>query len=173
MYIVDHNTQFIIFIASLGLGFLLGILYDILRTVKLSLTQKKQWNIVFDLIYFFIVGLITFLFILAANKGEVRSYILIGELLGAVVYYFAFGIIIVKFTDKLVTLFKRFFLFLFKVISSPFKLIFKIFKRIFGKFKKFFQKTSKKHKKIQKNLLQKLRIYVYNLLCMLKAKEKS
>lgn len=173
MYIVDHNTQYVIFIASLGLGFLLGILYDILRTVKLSVTQKKQWNIFFDLFYFFIVGLVTFLFILATNKGEVRSYILIGELMGAAIYYFTFGIFVIKFTDKLITLFKRFFSILFKIISSPFKLIFSVFKKIFIKFKNIFKKTSKKHKKIQKNLLQKLRVYVYNLRCIIRAKKKS
>ncbi len=163
MYTVDQNEQVLIFLASLGVGFLLGVLYDFLRAVRLSFTRGKIAVVIFDLIYFFSVAFFSYIFILAANKGEVRSYIIIGELLGAVFYYFSFGIAVVKITNRFVSLLKRFYSFVFKIISFPFRLIKRLVSRFFGKLSKFFKKSEKKSQKIQKKVLPKVRVYVYNL----------
>jgi len=163
MYTVDQNEQLLIFLASLGVGFLLGILYDFLRALRLSFTRGKWSVIIFDLIYFFSVAFLSYIFILAANKGEVRSYIIIGELIGAVFYYFSFGIAIIKLTDHFVALLKRFYSFVFKIISFPFRLVKKVFGRVLGKLNTFLKKSEKKSQKIQKKVLPKVRVYVYNL----------
>ncbi len=163
MYNVYQSEQMLIFLASLGVGFLLGVLYDFLRAVRLSFTKEKVAVIIFDLLYFFMVAFVSYIFILAANKGEVRSYIIIGELLGAVFYYFSLGYALMKLTDKFILLLNRLYSFLFKIISFPFRLLKKIFLRIFGKIKVFFEKSEKKSKKIQKKVLPKARVYVYNL----------
>ena len=96
MYNVSQNEQVLIFIASLGVGFILGVLYDFLRALKLSFTKGKIAVIIFDLLYFFMVAFWSYIFILAANKGEIRSYIIRGELLGAIFYYFSLGIALMK-----------------------------------------------------------------------------
>ncbi len=163
MYNVYQSEQMLIFLASLGTGFLLGVLYDFLRTIRLSFTKGKIAVIIFDLLYFFMVAFLSYIFILAANKGEVRSYIIIGELLGAVFYYFSLGFALMKLTDKFVLLLKRFYLFVFKIISFPFCLIKSTFLKLYEKLKSFFQKSEKKSKKIQKKVLPKARVYVYNL----------
>ena len=163
MYTVEQSEQTLIFFASLGVGFILGVLYDFLRAIRLSLTKGKIPIIIFDLLYFFMVAFMSYLFILAANKGEVRSYIIIGELLGAVFYYFSLGFALMKLTDKFVSLLKRFYSFVFKIISFPFRLIKRAFFKVFNKFREFFQKSEKKSQKIQKKVLPKARVYVYNL----------
>lgn len=163
MYSVSQSEQLTIFCAALGLGFLLGVLYDIFRTIRLSLTNAKPAVVIFDLLYFSLFGLATFLFILALNKGEVRSYIIAGELIGAVFYYISFGIAAIKFTDRLTKLLKRFYAFLFKVFSAPFRLLKRIFSHISEKMSLHFKKTQKNSEKIRKKHLPKLRMYVYNL----------
>lgn len=163
MYNVSQNEQVLIFLASLGVGFLLGVVYDFLRALRLSFTKNKIAVIIFDLLYFFMVAFLSYIFILAANKGEVRSYIIIGELLGAVFYYFSLGFALMKLTDKFVLLLKRFYAFFFKIISFPFRLIKSAFLKVFGKLRSFFEKSVKKSKKIQKKVLPKARVYVYNL----------
>ena len=163
MYNVSQSEQTLIFVASLGVGFLLGILYDFLRALRLSLTKGKVAVVVFDLLYFFMVSFGSYLFILAANKGEVRSYIIIGELLGAVFYYFSLGYALMKLTDKFIFLLRRFYSILFKIVSFPFHLIKSAFFKVFGKLRIFFEKSEKKSKKIQKKVLPKWRVYVYNL----------
>ncbi len=55
-----------------------------------------------DIIYFIISGLITFLFVLKFNHGEVRFYILAGEGIGWIIYHITLGEWIYKFSSKIV-----------------------------------------------------------------------
>lgn len=167
MYSVPQNEQFTIFAASLGLGFLLGILYDVLRALRLSITKSRVALVIFDVLYFVLFGIITFLFILALNKGEIRFYIIVGEMIGAVFYYISFGIAVIKITDKAVALLHKLYAFIFRIISAPFRLIKWLFSRIIKKWKNFSAKREKNSQKKRKKLLPKLRLYVYNLFGML------
>ncbi len=169
MYSVPQSEQLTIFTSSLGLGFLLGVLYDVLRAIRLSFTKSKIALVFFDILYFVIFAFCTFLFILALNKGEVRFYIIAGELIGATFYYFSFGIAVIKLTDRAAAVLKRFRKFVFKIICTPFRLIKRVFSSIFAKISKLFKKTEKKSSKMQKKLLPKARLYVYNLLGVLLA----
>lgn len=172
MYTVAPREQALIFLASLGVGFILGVVYDLLRALRLSITKSKPAIIVFDLLYFFIVAFASFVFILAANKGEVRSYIIIGELIGAVAYYFSFGITVIKITDRFVRLLRRVYAFVFKAVTLPFRLLKRLFTRLFSKIKLIFKKSEKKSQKIIKKHLQKAHRYVYNLFGILCVRSK-
>ncbi len=173
MYSVPQTEQLSIFTASLGLGFLLGILYDIFRAIRLSVTKGKIAVVISDVLYFLCVGLASFLFILSLNKGEIRSYIIAGEVIGAVFYYFSFGIAAMKITDYLVKLLRRFYSFVFKVISAPFRLIKRAFSHLLEKLKIVFKKTSKNSQKMRKKHLPKARMYVYNLFGIFLANTKT
>ena len=163
MYSVPQSEQLTCFLWSLGMGFLLGIMYDVLRAIRLSFTKSKIALVIFDVLYFILFGVLTFLFILTLNKGEVRSYIIAGELIGALFYYISFGIAVIKFTDKAIIVLKRFYAFVLKVISAPFRLAKRIILFIFQPILKILKKSKKKSAKIRKKLLPKLRLYVYNL----------
>ena len=163
MYSVPHSQQLSIFIGSLGVGFLLGIAYDLLRVIRLSVTRSKKAHIFFDILYFFCFAVTTFLYILALNKGEIRGYVIAGEIIGAVFYYVSFGIAAIKITHKLVAFLEAFYSLVFRIISAPFKLIKRIFLRLSEKIRLFFKKTEKNSEKIRKKHLPKLRLYVYNL----------
>lgn len=172
MYSVPHSEQLSIFLSSLGVGFILGVLYDILRGIRLSVSKNKVLVVVFDLIYFLLLAFITFIFILAANKGEIRFYIILGEIIGLVFYYVSFGIAAIKITDKIIGLLRQFYSFSFRVLSAPFRLMKRLFLSLKEKIKKKFRKTSKNSEKIRKKHLPKLRLYVYNLFGILLANQK-
>ena len=163
MYSVPQAQQLSIFVAALGLGFLLGVLYDVIRAIRLSLPRSKIATVLFDLLYCFLIGLATFLFILALNKGEIRFYIIAGEIIGAVFYYVSFGIAVIKITNKAVALLKRLYSYIFKILCAPFKLLKRLFTRIKNKINTLFKKSEKNSVKLRKKHLPKLRIYVYNL----------
>lgn len=163
MYTVPHSQQLLIFLTSLGVGFILGIFYDILRAIRLTVTKSQKAHIFFDILYFCIFALASYIYILAANKGEIRFYIFAGEIIGLAFYYFSFGIAVVRLTELAVSLMHRFFRFVFKVISFPFKLLKRFFSFTKKKFSAFFKKTEKKSSKMRKKVLQNSRLYVYNL----------
>lgn len=164
MYSFEQSEQVGLFLMSLGVGFILGLIYDILRTVRISFTKGKAFVFIFDVLYFLLFGLITFVFILAFNKGELRFYLIFGEICGAAFYYFSFGLAAIKLSLVFSRLTKKFFSFVFKVISYPFRLIFKALKAVFPKISVFFKKSQKKSQKNRKKHLPKLRLCVYNLL---------
>lgn len=163
MYGTPHSQQLLIFITALGVGFLLGILYDILRAVRLSLTKSKKANIFFDILYFIFFALFSYLYIIASNKGDVRLYILAGEVIGWAFYYFSFGIAVIKLTDIFVAFLRKCYSLIFKIITAPFLLIIRFFHTVSNKMCQKFKKTQKKSSKIQKRVLQKAHLYVYNL----------
>ncbi len=168
MYSFEQSEQLRLFLLSLGAGFFLGIVYDILRTIRLTLTKSKKVIFIFDVLYFILFGLGTFIFFLATNKGEFRSYMILGEIIGWIFYYLSFGLAAKSFTDAFVKAIHTVFKFVFKIISAPFLFIFKVFLKIKEKISLISQKVTKKMQKNRKKHLQKLRLYVYNLLGILK-----
>ena len=173
MYSVPQNQQLIIFLASIGLGFLLGIFYDILRTIRLTISKSNVGIIVFDVIYFIIFGFASFLFILAMNKGEVRIYIPVGEVIGWFFYYFSFGLAAIKITDLLVKVIRGFFALIFKIIKLPFCLIYKGLYLLFKALCRLFKKIGNFFKKLLKKLLPKAYMYVYNLFGMVSVRRNN
>ena len=164
MYSFEQSEQLNLFLLSLGAGFVLGVVYDILRTIRLTISKGKTIIFIFDILYFLIFSLATFLFFLAVNKGEFRSYMIFGEILGFLFYYVSFGIAAKSFTDVFVKAIHTVFSFTFKVVTAPFRAIFRVFSKIKVKFSHIFKKLNKKYEKNRKKHLQKLRLYVYNLL---------
>ena len=117
-YLMVDQVQ--IFLYSLVLGLILGIIYDIFRIFRLTFNVKK-WGIFFqDILYFITISLVSFSFIIIFNKGEVRYYIIIGQLIGGVIYYISLGRIVYKYSKNLLWHINRFFRNLF----FPLKVIF-------------------------------------------------
>ena len=64
------------FLASLLLGFILSLLYDLLRAVRLRRATKRRFTSALDLLYCAAFALLTFLFALRIGGGELRLYML-------------------------------------------------------------------------------------------------
>lgn len=159
VYIQGLAEQTRIFLYALGFGFLLGILYDVFRTLRLIISRSRGFILFMDLLYFALCAFLTFCFILVVDSGRVRAYVALGEILGWLIYYFSFGSIALKVSNAVVVLFKRF-------TSALFKPIKRIFNRIFRKMEKFSEKSKKiirKSDKKTKFSLQKYKSIVYNL----------
>ncbi len=163
MYSVPQVEQLKIFVSALGMGFLLGAVYDFFRVVRLSLSRKKVCTVIFDVLYFLVFGFATYTFTLAANKGAIRWYIIIGELGGAAIWYLSFAPVSHKLTDKFI----RALSFLYSCILAPFRALKHSVISLLPKLDQKRKKTLKKSEKISKKLLPKLQIYVYNLICIL------
>ena len=73
--------QWELFLYAGLLGVLLGAYYDVFRIIRYLTAQGKRQTFFWDLFYFFSSGVATFLFLLAANQGQMRFYLLAGELI--------------------------------------------------------------------------------------------
>ena len=79
----DQATTFLI---SVILGVFLSFLFDLFRALNASFKLSKKKIFINDVIYFVISAVITFMCILIINLGEIRTYIIAGEILGFIVY---------------------------------------------------------------------------------------
>jgi len=162
-YIVSLSSQTKNFLFSLGFGVLIGVLYDVLRVIRMSISQSKKALYITDFIFVFVSSVATFLFCLTVTDGQLRFYVLFGEALGFFIYYFSFGVIAVKFSARTVEKIKAFFKKIFRFISAPFR---KIFAGVSSFAKKASAKSRKSLKKSVKNakiLLSSDKSLLYNL----------
>lgn len=162
-YIVSLSSQTRNFLVSLGFGLLLGIAYDLIRTIRLIISSSTKSLYVSDFLFVIFSGFATFLFCLTITNGEIRWYVLFGELLGFLVYYFSFGIIVIHFTDKIVTGVRKFFFKAVSLILKPIRKLFDAFKKFFSKFAEKMHKKTKKTVKKSKFHLQINKALLYNL----------
>lgn len=85
---------------SILLGFGLGLMYDIV-TLPCVITKCSLWIVnVKDIIYFFVAGVCTFLFLLAVNFGQLRYFILCGEFVGWLLCHLTIGRVLLYLFQK-------------------------------------------------------------------------
>lgn len=163
-YIQGIASQTENFFYSLGFGFLLGVLYDVFRTVRLIVSRAKTFVFFMDLVYFAFCAFLTFCFLLVVDSGKIRVYTACGEILGWSIYYFSFGSIVLKVSNGTVCFFRR----ILRRASKRLKRLSAVFWGKNRKIYKFFRKTSRKSLKKIKFILQKHIGMVYNLYSCIK-----
>ncbi len=159
-YIQGLADQTEIFLYALGFGFLLGILYDVFRTLRMIISGSKGFVFFMDVLYFTVCTFLIFCFILVVDSGRIRAYVALGIILGWVVYYFSFGAIAMRVSSAVTRFFRNAFSALFK----PFEHLIKEFLKKTRKIAVFCKKNIRKSDKKAKFNLQKYRGIVYNLL---------
>ena len=78
-YIQSLSAQTNMFLYSFGFGFLLGIFYDVVRTMRIIISRSKFFTVTVDLLYFIICGVLSFAFSLVLDSGEIRLYVAAGQ----------------------------------------------------------------------------------------------
>lgn len=109
-YIVGMPRQTTNFLLSLGFGFCIGVLYDVVRTIRLIFGGGKRTVLIFDILYSAFAGLVTFIFSLVITNGMVMAYVVFGEMLGFFIYYITFGVFAVRFSERVTEAVKGFFI---------------------------------------------------------------
>ena len=163
LYGLSLATQTKNFLLSLGFGFIMGILYDLFRIVKISISKGKLATIISDILYCIFLCFALFLFCLTVNEGEIRLYLLLGSMAGFFVYYFSLGVIIFSFSEKIIAFIKAIIKSVFNIISYPFRFIFGKMRKIFNNLWVKSRKNTKNIKNKSKFLLKVNKRLLYNL----------
>ena len=104
---ISVSGQALAFLFALLFGAVLGVFYDLFRISRIALRQNAVAIFIEDLFFWIVASVATFLFLLFENSGEVRVYLLLGVVLGAILYYFTLGILVMKLARLILTPFKR------------------------------------------------------------------
>lgn len=154
MYLTDIATQLRNIMPAVGLGFLLGIFYLLIRILRLAVPFGKSFVFVTDVLFVVCCTLSSFMLFVAVNNGHIRGYMIIAEVLGYCVFSFTFGELIFKFIKKIIRITGK--------ILSPVLIPFKALKVRCSDIKKKIPKTAKKFKNKLKKLLKPRDDVVYN-----------
>lgn len=87
-------------LAACLLGITLGAVYDIFRIVRVAFRCGKVSVFFQDILYWIICAAVTFIFLVLQNKGKVRVLILLSEALGAALYYYTIGAVVLRKVNK-------------------------------------------------------------------------
>lgn len=95
------QNQSLTFLYAIQFGGLFCILYDFFRILRVLKKYGKFHIVLQDLLYWLIVTFLTFLFLLSRTNGAVRGFVLVGELLGFIIWRLTFSCWLYPFFSKL------------------------------------------------------------------------
>lgn len=145
---ISISEQALEFLLSCLLGAVLGVLYDAFRILRAAIPHGRILTLLEDILFWALSAVITFFFLLLFSEGQVRLYILLGELLGFIVYYFTVGSLVIGASKWIIRQVKRFLRFLYRLFIRPFV---RPFSFIFRKFRQGFVHISLNCKKLGQN----------------------
>lgn len=158
------SNQTVLFLYSCLVGAAFGVFYDIFRILRVALPCNKYFIFVQDLLFWASCAVATFFFLLITNSGEIRGFMIFGELLGVIIYYFTIGSFVYKIAKTMIRFIRKLLFGILRVLLRPFAWLFR-------KMKKFILFLGSKIKNICKKLLFKSKIHlkdtgniVYNLI---------
>ena len=143
-------------------GVLLALICDAFRSIKKNLRLNTYIVFIFDLLFFFFASIVTFLMQFIYSNGQIRWYIILGELLG----FLAERISVSPLFSKLLDIIFNAILFVFKPVFSF------VHKTTLG-FALFLEHIMKKAYKNVKNILKCTPVLLYNIIYYIKKRKLS
>ncbi|MEG0693175.1 MAG: spore cortex biosynthesis protein YabQ [Oscillospiraceae bacterium] len=122
---MDIANEVFVFLKACILGVFFGGLYDVFRILRLSFKNPKFLIFIEDVLYCSIVTLASFIFIVMENSGYLRAFLIIGELLGSMLYFFTVSIVIMKSAHLIIKLTRKILKFFYKITLEPFVKLFR------------------------------------------------
>lgn len=116
--------QTIRFLSSIALGAGVGLLYDIFRILRIAVPHKTFVIALEDMLYWTMAAFVTFLFFFCSDKGRIRLFLLIGEAIGFILWYFTLGALLIRVAKKVIAVVKWIFVWLYRIFIRPFVLLF-------------------------------------------------
>lgn len=101
-FIEDLN----VFYATIYGGIIIGFLFDINRSVKNNFKCIRKISFIFDIIFWILATLVTFIIINAVEKFQLRYYHFIALILGFILYYNTISRFILKFNNIIIRFIK-------------------------------------------------------------------
>ncbi len=136
-----ENQAYLFIVFSLT-GIELGILFDFFRTLRKTFKTSDFVTYIEDIIYWILAGIIVLYNIWFFNDGEIRIYMILGILIGTIIYTLTLSSIFIKINYFVMSKIKIILTFIFKIFKNSLKFI----NNIVNKLKKLIKFKDKKGK---------------------------
>lgn len=127
---VSVANQANIFLMSVAGGIIAAFIYDLFRIRRRVIRACALLVHVEDLLYWMLAAVLFFITAYYSNDGEIRGYMFVGAGIGAVLYAFTFGRVVMKAFVTIIS----YIGFLLKAVAGvlfyPFRVMLGVFRRI-------------------------------------------
>ncbi len=144
---IEEFKLFIIFLLN---GILMSFIFDIFRAFRKTFNIKDIIIYLQDIIFWIISGFIILYSVYTFSNGELRLYMLLGIILGSIIYLLLISKYFIKYFGFCLTKIKN-------ILDKIIYIIFFPFKKIFNLLKGFFKNLSNKNKNLQKNIISNIK----------------
>lgn len=149
MWEISNSLQLLSLFRSIIFGFIIFLIYDILRSITISFKFSDINIFITDVLYCVLLMPFVFCFLIVTTNGELRGYIFIGLIIGLLFWKYTLSRLYFPLLVKLNVI-------IYKGSTWIYRGIFSIFSSLYLYFCKFFKNCL--------NLFKKMLIYFKKLL---------
>lgn len=168
MWYINIADQTITFLLSLAMGCVFCLLYDCFRILRIINNYSKTAIFIQDILYWIICAFLCCCFLIIRCSGEIRGYVLVGSLLGWIIFRLTLSVLILALAKHIL----RFARWVYSKVSKPVKALFKFIRKKYRAISKFLRKMILKMFNNTKKLLKVKKHIVYNYSHKRKAKKQ-
>ena len=151
------------FLSSIVLGALLGMCYDIFRIIRIAVYNPPSVVVAEDVLFAGICTASTFLFFIMMDCGQIRMFVLIGEVVGFTLYYCTVGAFIIGVSRRIIAGVKWVFQTIWRLLIAPVWRLVERIGRFSGRIMKNLANWLKNKAKNSRMHLKKHSSLLYNL----------
>jgi len=151
--ILSLHAQAQLFLLTILLGGIMGLVYDGLRVFRHALSHKPFWVQLEDGIFWLVAVFLVFGVMLRASSGEIRFFSIFGLFGGMGLYFLTMSRLVIAISDRIIWLVKYIVVLFFRILSTPFRLVWLLIRKPLQKIRGFCGKQRKK-------LLHSCKVYV-------------
>lgn len=116
---ISSTGQTFVFLMAICFGAALGVVYDVFRVFRVAVPCNRAAVFAQDVFFWLLCAVSSFIFLLYVNTGVVRAFVLLGELVGATLYYVTLGAMVMRSAKLIVGALRRLFRFFGRLIVRP------------------------------------------------------
>lgn len=155
-YMFEPKTELGLFVLSVVIGILFALVFDALRVIRIIFPHKSWMVFIEDFLFMIFCGFWFFIFSMTSARGQLRAFLLLGNLLGFFLYLFTVGELVKRFVTKtreaIIAILKKVYNLILRRIFRP------IFLKIAPPIRKLFEKRRRTTKKSEKSVKKVLKV---------------
>ena len=124
-----ENQAYLFLVFSLT-GVVLGVLFDFFRVLRKTFKTGDFVTYIEDILYWILAGIIILYNIWFFNDGEIRVFMILGILMGAIIYCLTLSPIFIKIDYFFMKKIKSVFTLLYNILKIPIEFMINLLKKI-------------------------------------------
>lgn len=137
---LSTSNQAYVFLSTMYAGFIIGFLYDCCRIIRKMIRAGAFVTGILDLLFWSVIGTLSFLVVFYVNDGDVRFFTIIGFVIGWVLYVLTLSPFIMKGLNWIYQTLARVINWLVKIFLWPLQMLWKAVSLPIGGIKKIWNK---------------------------------